>query len=201
MSTKTHSTLESVSMSKPWRNASNLSSFHSAYNNLGCNVRELRQKAEELGLKPSSNFDKIASRPDATFTKIVKELHAERRPTEQERLAVNHIDNFGRYKKLPPTEAGECANQELKALQSFQRGDIGREALKGMINSTKLKEIQKSLGYLPDGDFGKVASKILLNNEERATKLEGPQNSFQDTKKYQVDQKLGILSCLTDSNW
>lgn len=179
MSTRTHSTLQSRSQYGQYGKNPTMAALHKEFKNLSngySSAKAVRKLAEDLGYKPTHKLDMALREPQCSFNQVVRHLGKFQKPTTQERLSSNHIDNFNKYKRLKPSGASESKNAEVKALQQFARGQISKGALKEKVGVSKTRKLDKALGRMIDGGFSKVAIKVFGNDERRSDLLEGPQN-------------------------
>lgn len=175
MSLKTYT---SKSQYKPWEKDDAMKKLHAVFKDLHAGTstpHDVKAKAEQLGFQPNEKIVKSLNDPQASFKCVVKNLGKYQKPTSSEYISTKNIENFKRYQKRPPAEGGHCKNQQLKALQDFQRGVIGVDELNQKLGP-KANEIQKKLAQLTDGDFRKVGSNIVRNEKLRADLLEDPTN-------------------------
>ena len=144
MSLKTYT---SKSQYRPWEKDDAMKKLHAVFKELHTgskNPSHLKEKAEELGFKPTENLIKSLSDPQPSFKSVVKNLGKYQKPTTSEYISTRNIENFKRYQKRPPAEGGHCKNEQLKALQDFQRGIIGVEDLNKKLGP-KVGEVQRKL--------------------------------------------------------
>jgi hypothetical protein len=182
MSQKTYT---SKSQYKPWEKDDAMKKLHHVFkdiNNGNATAQDLKSKAEELGFQPKEQIIKSLNDPQPSFKNVVKNLGVYHKPTSAEYLTTQNIGNYKRYQKRPPAEGGNCKNDNLKALQDFQRGRIGVEELNQKLGSRAV-EIQKNIPQLTDGDFRKVGSNIIRNEARRADLLEDPTNLHPELNK------------------
>jgi hypothetical protein len=121
MSVKTQ-TLLSKSQYQPWEKDDTMKKLHKEFKKFEQGVTgpdNFKAEAEKLGYKPTSGIIKTLSDPQPKFGNVVKDLGKFHKPTKQEVITNNHIDNYKRYQKRPPAQAGHCKNEKLKALQDF----------------------------------------------------------------------------------
>jgi len=178
-SEKSYTTINTQSQYTPYVESEKMRELHSEFKAVtagSSNPQKFQKRAQELGYNPTNKIMKVLNDPEPKFKNIVKNLGKFQKSTKQERIASQYAGMYGRYPRRGPAKMGKCRDQKLGALQDFQRGNIDSRQLKKKLGGN-MKSLKKDIERFEDGDFRKVATKIMRNEQIRAERLNGPQNS------------------------
>ena len=155
-----------------------MKSLHSEFKKLNQGLTSptnFKKKAKQLGYKPNEDLERVLGDPDIKFKQVIKKLGKFQKPTVKESIESQYAGDHRRFQRGKKAKQGNCRDEKLKALQSYQRGGLSKQGLMTKIGASR-KEVERHIKDFEDGDFTKVGLKLLRNERKRAELLNGPQN-------------------------
>lgn len=180
-STKTESTIKNSTASSTFSQYpgnKGMKELHKEFSKLNSgksNPQKFAKKAKELGYTPTNEMHRVLNDPAPKFKNIVKTIGNFQKPKTQERLPTKFGGNHPRYTKKTDPKIGISKQTKIAVLQEFQRGNLTVDELQKKLGSES-NLTGKDLDNIVSGDFTKVASKLVRNDELRAEKCSGVQN-------------------------
>lgn len=165
-------------MTSPWSSNRNMKELHKEFSKLNTgesNPQKFKRKAEELGLKPTEDIQKVLNDPNPKFKNVVRSLQKFQKPKTQERLPTKYGGNHPRYRRAKDPGYAVSKNKKLAALQDFQRGKLSVEQLNKKLGKKNVLT-GRDLENINSGDFTRIASKVVRDDRDRAEKCTGLQN-------------------------
>lgn len=181
MSYKTTPSIRSVAMndytySHEKNNLKNLHSNYQSYARGKINKEQFKKKLTENGFTISNKFDKASEDPDFKFKNVLSNIEDFKKTTKVDNVRGPCDMNYPRYMKKDTPAESFCQNENLHKLQLLQRGAITEKQFIDAIGNEKdkIKSELRLIRASNEGDFAKIASKLLHKDETALGDLENP---------------------------